>query len=342
LIKEKPVTMSSPRRKTSKPIIAITCGDINGIGPEVALKALANPTVHRICDPILIGPTSAFDYYRRRMPKTVQAALHSLSLIDALPSRSPLVKPGTISVAAGRIADAAIRAAAHLALAGKVQAIVTSPVSKKALHKAGGRFPGQTEMLQAITHAKHGVMILVSGTMRVGLVTTHVPINDIATSLSVHLITKTVNVIHHALSSDWLIGKPRIAILSLNPHAGEHGDIGTEDRRIVIPAIKHLQTGGLLVSGPFPADSFFGRYTPGVYDAIVAMYHDQGLIPVKMSARSRGVNVTVGLPIIRTSPDHGTAFDIAGKGAADPGSMIEAIRLAAQLAKNRMRGRLRD
>jgi 4-hydroxythreonine-4-phosphate dehydrogenase len=222
-----------------------------------------------------------------------------------------------------------------MALTGQVDAIVTAPVSKRGLHRAGFAWPGQTEMLQALSSSRHVAMMLVSQTLRVGLATIHLPLDAVAASLSFRDLKERILVIHQALVQDWNIRKPHLAVLGLNPHAGEGGDLGKEERRVIVPVIRSCRASGILLDGPFPADGFFARYRPGTYDAVVAMYHDQGLIPLKMSSFGRAVNVSVGLRIIRTSPDHGTAFDIAGKGVADPNSMVEAIKLAASLAKNR-------
>jgi 4-hydroxythreonine-4-phosphate dehydrogenase len=230
----------------------------------------------------------------------------------------------------------------HLVQGGHADAVVTAPVSKQALHLAGIRVPGQTEMLQQLTRSKQVAMMLVSPTLRVGLVTIHVPLRAVSSTLTADLLLSRCMLVYDALRGDWRISRPRLAVLGLNPHAGEGGDIGTEEQRLILPAIAALRRKGIRAEGPFPADAFFARYAPGSYDAVIAMYHDQGLIPIKMSAGGRAVNVSVGLPIVRTSPDHGTAFDIAGRGIADPRSMVEAIRLAVLIARNRRRGRRKE
>lgn len=316
-----------------KPIIGITVGDPNGVGPEVVLLALRHRTVMRNCRPMLVGPAGVFQYYSRKLGIPLRAV--PIVEIPSFPKFS--VKTGTVTREAGGIASRAIEAAVDLARSGFIDAIVTAPVSKQALHRAGSRFPGQTEMLQRLCRTRRVAMMLVSPTMKVGLVTIHTPIRNVARRITRDLILERVHVIHEALVQDWAIRSPRLAVLGLNPHAGEGGDIGTEDRTIIAPTVKHLRKGGMKIEGPFPADSFFGRYTAGHYDAVIAMYHDQGLIPLKMSSFNNGVNVTAGLPIVRTSPDHGTAFDIAGRGIANPGSMVAAIALAARIANNRRR-----
>ena len=243
--------------------------------------------------------------------------------------------PGRLSADAGAAAGAAIRTSIRLVLAGEARALVTAPVSKHALHLAGINAPGQTELLQRLTRSPHVAMMLVSGSLRVGLVTIHTPLRKVPRELTDALLRERITVIHRALRTDWGIASPRLAVLALNPHAGEGGDLGNEEQRVIIPVIAALREEGLRLEGPFPADAFFARYEPGSYDAVVAMYHDQGLIPVKMSARGKAVNVSVGLPLVRTSPDHGTAFDIAGRSIADPASMIEAIRTAVSLSFHR-------
>jgi len=323
-------------RTNTKPAIAVTIGDCNGIGPEIVLKSVHHPSVRRICSPVLVGPVDAFEFYADRL----KMSLPSCPIVESSTLRQSSIRPGFVSAKSGRAAAHAIKAAVELADAGIVSALVTAPVSKHALHKGGVLFPGHTEMLQRLTHAKHVAMMLVSETLRVGLVTIHVPLKRVSGLLTRKLIRQRIEVVHKALLNDWRIRNPRIAVLGLNPHAGEAGDIGTEDKRIVAPVIRGLATAGMNIKGPFPADAFFARYKPGDYDAVIAMYHDQGLIPLKMSAHGRAVNVSAGLPIVRTSPDHGTAFDIAGKGIADPGSMIEAIKLAVTIARNRQAAHL--
>jgi 4-hydroxythreonine-4-phosphate dehydrogenase len=322
----------------AKPAIAITIGDFNGVGPEIILKSLQHRDVKAACSPMLVGPLEAFEYYAKRL----KLPLPSFPIIESSVIRKQDIEAGKGTARSGRAASLAIEAAVELASAGVVKAIVTAPISKHALHKSGSRFPGHTEMLQKLTGAKHVAMMLVSDTLRVGLVTIHVPIKRVPSLLTRQLLRKRIEIIAAALKIDWRISKPKIAVLALNPHAGEAGDIGTEDGRIVAPVVRGFANSGMLIKGPFPADAFFARYSPGDYDAVIAMYHDQGLVPLKMSARGRAVNVSAGLPIVRTSPDHGTAYDIAGKGIASAESMVQAITLAVTIARNRQSaGRLR-
>jgi 4-phospho-D-threonate 3-dehydrogenase / 4-phospho-D-erythronate 3-dehydrogenase len=331
-----------------KPRIAITMGDMNGIGPEVALKAAVSPVVRRVCEPLLVGRPEVFARYARLL-RPVPCI--SVTPAGGTPGRGPEVRvievpgpravarPGRITRKAGEAASRAIAAAARMALVGDVEAIVTAPVSKRALHMAGITYPGQTELLKDLTDSPSVAMMLVSPAMRVGLATIHLPLTRVPGALTRATLFGRITTIHRALRKDWGIARPRLAVLGLNPHAGEGGDIGKEEQRVIIPVLERLRADGMRLEGPFPADAFFGRMDRERYDAVVAMYHDQGLIPLKMTARGRGVNYSAGLRIVRTSPDHGTAFPIAGTGTADPRSMVEAVRLAAALARARAKDR---
>lgn len=339
-----------------KPLIGITVGDPNGIGPEVALKCLLPASgLHEFCTPVLFGPIEVFRTAARRSRRRIEVRFHPLeealapgrasyhpprngihAFIAPLPHpRGFTPIPGAVSARAGRIAADAIRAAVQAARAGVISAVVTAPVSKHALHRAGIRFPGQTEFLQHLTGSPRVAMILAAGKFRVGLATIHVPLHRVSRLLTRAHLTSRIETIHEALVLDWGIGRPSVAVLGLNPHAGEAGDLGGEEQRVIEPVLRALRRGGMDLHGPFPADAFFGRGLHRRYSAVVAMYHDQGLIPLKMAAQGNAVNVSAGLPIIRTSPDHGTGFDIAGTWRADPSSMIGAVRLAARIARAR-------
>jgi 4-hydroxythreonine-4-phosphate dehydrogenase len=224
-----------------------------------------------------------------------------------------------------------------LCLKKKVQGIVTAPVAKHTMNNAGFKHPGQTEMLADLSHASNVAMMLIAHNFRVGLATVHLPLKNVAKHLFQQLIIEKLLIIHRSLKKDFRIRKPRIAVLGLNPHAGEHGLLGVEEQNIIIPSIKKAQRLYLSVDGPFPADGFFGMQKQKDFDLVLCMYHDQGLIPLKISGFRIGVNYSAGLPIVRTSPDHGTAFEIAGEGIADPRSMIEAIKLAVTIIHNRKR-----
>jgi 4-hydroxythreonine-4-phosphate dehydrogenase len=326
-----------------KPVIGITVGDMNGIGPEVALGAALHPSVRNICKPVLIGPTSIVEGTARRMKlrtkfeKTNFAVFHktSLPMVDAGDALWADVTFGVPTKASGKNAGRAIEVAVKLCLEKKLDGFVTAPASKEALALAGYSFPGQTEMIALLSGSRQVAMMLVSEKLRVGLVTVHTPVQSIAGIISIEKIQEKVTIIHRALLSDFALKQPRIAVLGLNPHAGENGLIGGEEKSIVEPALALLREKQIDVSGPYPADGFFGSGSYKRFDAVVALYHDQGLIPLKMLAFDTAVNYSAGLPIVRTSPDHGTAYDIAGKKKANPKSTIEAVILAARIATNR-------
>ena len=286
-----------------KPRIAITVGDPSGIGPEVAAKAAADARVRAACEPILYAP-----------PDTSHFA------------------PGVLSGEAGRAAYDAIVRAVDDAREGVVQAIATAPVNKEAFRLAGLEWSGHTDLLAHLTGARHVAMMFHSDALRVVLATVHIALADVPRALTQLSLERTIALTARELPLFDKIA-PRIAVAGLNPHAGEHGLFGREEIEIIAPAIAACRARGIDVSGPFPGDTVFVRASRGEFDIVVACYHDQGLIPVKLVAFGEAVNVTLGLPIVRTSVDHGTAFDIAGKGIADPQSMIAAVLLAARLAR---------
>src|SRR5262245_24664556 len=286
-----------------KPRIAITAGDPSGIGPEVAAKAAADPRVLAACAPVVYDA-----------PATTRFA------------------PGVLSAAAGRAAYDLIVRAVEDATRGDVQAIATAPINKEAFRLAGLEWSGHTDLLAHLTGARHVAMMFHSDALRVVLATVHIALADVPRVLTQEVMEQTIALTARELPRFDKIA-PRIAVAGLNPHAGEHGLFGREDDERIAPAIATCRAHGIDVSGPFPADTVFVRAHRGDFDVVVACYHDQGLIPVKLLAFGKAVNVTLGLPIIRTSVDHGTAFDIAGKGVADPESMIAAVLLAARLAR---------
>jgi 4-hydroxythreonine-4-phosphate dehydrogenase len=292
-------------RVSERPRVGVTVGDPAGIGPEIALKAAADERVSSICDVILYGPSS--DEEIARFPR------------------------GRVSAAAGRAAYDAIVAATSDAKAGRIDAIATAPINKEAFAAAGLPWRGHTELLAHLTDSSRVAMMFYAETLRVVLATVHIPIADVPRALTREVVEGTVELAARELPR-FGITNPRLAVAGLNPHAGEHGVIGKEDDDVIAPAIAALRAKGIHVAGPFPADTIFVRAMRGEFDAVIACYHDQGLIPIKLVAFGQAVNVTLGLPIVRTSVDHGTAFDLAGKNVADPSSMIEAIRLAARLA----------
>ena len=285
-----------------KPRIAITAGDPAGIGPEIAAKAAADPGVLAVCDPVIYGPDP-------------EAAF----------------PPGVLSAEAGRAAYDAICNAVSDAQAGRVAAIATAPVNKLAFARAGLPWMGHTDLLGHLTGAERVAMMFWSEPLKVVLATVHVPLGDVPRLLTADALTRVIELTARELPR-FGVSSPRLALAGLNPHAGEDGLFGDEDRRVLRPVVEALRTRGVDVSGPYPGDTIFVRASRGEFDAVIACYHDQGLIPVKLLAFGQSVNVTLGLPIIRTSVDHGTAFDIAGQGVADPSSMIAATLLAARLA----------
>jgi 4-hydroxythreonine-4-phosphate dehydrogenase len=288
----------------SKPRVAITMGDPAGIGPEVAARAAADPRVLDACEPRLYGPEA---------------------------SRFP---PGVLSAGAGRAAFDAIVRAVDDARRGDVDAMATAPVNKEAFRLAGLPWAGHTDLLAHLTGAREVAMLFYSDALRVVLATVHVPLADVPRVLTRESLEATIALTARELPR-FGIERPRIAVAGLNPHAGEHGLFGREEETVIAPAIARACQRGIAVSGPFPADTLFVRARRGEFDVVVACYHDQGLIAVKLAAFGQAVNVTLGLPIVRTSVDHGTAFDIAGRGVADPESMIAAVLLAARLAPPR-------
>ena len=287
---------------TRKPRIAITVGDPAGIGPEIARKAADDARVRDACEPVLYGPPTGASF-----------------------------KPGVLSAEAGRAAYEVICNAVRDALAGSVAGMATAPVNKAAFARAGLPWKGHTDLLGNLTGAGQVAMMFWSEPLKVVLASVHVPLRDVSSVITRTLIDNVIELAHRELPR-FDIPSPRLAMAGLNPHAGEDGLMGDEEQRVLRPAVEAAQARGIAIDGPFPADTVFVRAVRGEFDAVIANYHDQGLIPVKLLAFGRAVNVTLGLPIIRTSVDHGTAFDIAGRGIADPASMIEAVLLAARLA----------
>ncbi len=326
-----------------KPFIAVTIGDFNGIGPEIALKATAHAGTRKLCTPLLIGPLNIFEHVREELKIKVKLQKVVFPWKDGTPI--PVhdvgdglwadIQYGAVTKGAGKSAGVAIEKAVELCTTGKTAAMVTAPVSKEAMQLAGYSFPGQTEMIALLSRSGKVAMMLVSDKMRIGLVTIHPPLRSAADSVTKEKIIDKATIIAEALQKNFRISDPRIAVLSLNPHAGEHGILGSEENDIITPAVETLKGAGLQVDGPLSADAFFGTARYKSFDAILAMYHDQGLIPVKMSSFGTTINFSAGLNIIRTSPGHGTAFDIAGKGLADISSMLEAIKYAVRFSKNK-------
>jgi 4-hydroxythreonine-4-phosphate dehydrogenase len=331
-----------------KPLVAVSMGDPCGVGPEIIVKALASLDLFEHCLPVVIGEVRALERAVDQLGSNTRIRVGSEieSLVD-------YVRPGTLCVlsrsdlagediAYGKPSQATCRAvihyieeAARLALAGRVDAICTCPIHKANLQKAGFAFAGHTEFLQEITRAKDVVMMLAGPRLRVSLVTIHQALVDVPKTLTAELISRTIAVTAEALARDFGLDSVRIGVAGLNPHAGELGRFGREELEIIRPVIEKFQGGPYHVTGPFSPDTLFFRAFEGEFDAVVAMYHDQGLIPIKMVHFYEAVNVTLGLPIVRTSVDHGTAYELAGTGKAHPGSLDSAVRLAAGMVRNR-------
>jgi 4-hydroxythreonine-4-phosphate dehydrogenase len=295
------LTQTHPRRQ---PRIAITVGDPAGIGPEISLKAARDPRVLAVCEPVLYGP-------------------HDDTVLERF-------APGVLSADAGRAAYDAIVSAAEDARTGRVDAIATAPINKEAFALADLPWKGHTDLLAFLAGVDRAVMMFYAEELRVVLATVHVALAEVPRLVTRDLMDFIIDLTARELPR-FGYPTPRIAVAGLNPHAGEHGVIGSEDDAVLKPAIEAARGRGIVASGPWPADTIFTRASRGEFDVVIACYHDQGLIPIKLLAFGRAVNVTLGLPIIRTSVDHGTAFDIAGRGIADPASLIEAVRLAATL-----------
>lgn len=363
---------------SDKPVVVVSVGDMNGIGPEVTCKALNNMAPDLLL-PVLAGPAHVFrkaakplgiswnpitlsshaelrHHLRGNRPESGPNGTSALTRAILLDTTQDLltefqndtepvpsfgstltVQPGSETATAGRIAMQAVTLAAELCMKGTADAMVTAPISKKAISMAGYTIPGHTGYLAACAGraAEDVLMTLVSRDLRVALVTEHIPVHQISNHLSKDLIFKKLSLLHHSLIFDHGIPSPRIAVLGLNPHAGDQGVLGSEEIDIIQPAIQHASEMGLDVQGPYPADAYFGMKKYHQTDAVLAMYHDQGLAPFKALTFGGGVNMTAGLPFVRTSPDHGTAFDIAGRGTASADSMSEAIKMAVRCSQNR-------
>jgi len=327
----------------SLPTIAITMGDAAGIGPEIVMKALGAPAVRALCNPLVIGDAARL----RRAGELVASNLEVVSLGDAREARYspdkvecidlkliPADLPfGKTSAIAGEAAYRYIERAVRIVEQGVAQAICTAPLSKEALHAAGHKYPGHTELLAALTHTPEVSMMLVAPKLRVIHVTTHIGLLDAIERIDAALVERVIGRAHATLVQAG-ITNPRIGVCGINPHAGENGLFGRGEEAVkIVPAVEASRARGWNVTGPLPADTLFFLAARGDYDIVVAMYHDQGHGPIKVLGLESGVNITVGLPVVRTSVDHGTAFDIAGKGIADERSLIEALRQAAELAR---------
>lgn len=325
----------------NRPLIAITMGDPSGIGPEVIVKALATPP--DVCRNVIIGDAAWLQQNATqwapqlsiRPIQNLSEAHHEPGILEVLDLHNVPVnlKIGRATSEGGKAAVEYIRKAVDLAAAHQIHAITTAPINKEAIHLAGFKYPGHTEMLADFTGTPEVALMLAGGSLRVVLTTTHIPLSEVHNHLTCDRILKTIRLTHQWLTQVG-IERPCIAVTGLNPHSGDGGIFGDEETKTIGPAIEDAQKENIKVDGPFSADALFGRIHEASFDAVITMYHDQGMIPIKMASMDRAVNITLGLPIIRTSVDHGTAFDIAGQGIAKPDSLLEALKVAAMLARS--------
>ncbi len=324
--------------------IGISIGDINGIGLEVILKTLIDERITKLCTPIIYGSSKIVSYHKNivSLPDFQYQSIRSgdqsepnkINIVNCW-NDSVNITLGKVTDIGGQYAFKSLEAAVKDLKAGVIDALVTAPIHKKAMQLADFPFPGHTEYITQELGGKESLMFLVSDGMKVGLVTNHTPVKDVAAQITKGKILEKIKIMQETLHIDFAIEKPTIAVLGLNPHAGDEGVIGEEEINIIRPAIEEAKKKGVMAFGPFPADGFFGSGQYNKYDGILAMYHDQGLVPFKALSFGTGVNYTAGLVGVRTSPDHGTAFDIAGKNEADPASFRKALFTAIDIARNR-------
>ena len=331
-------------KHTEKPKIGITLGDLNGIGPEVIIKCLADNRILQMITPVVYGSSKVLSYYRKLLnledfnysqvknkgqffPKSINVVSCWDEVIE--------INPGKPAVESARGALLSLKKAVEEVKEGVIDGFVTGPIDKSTIHGDDFPFRCHTEYLTHEFQATETLMLMTGQDLRVGLVTEHVPLKDVNSLITKERVELKIRLLELSLKNDFSISKPRIAVLGLNPHAGDDGLLGDEENNIIKPVIIDLKNKGKLIFGPFPADGFFAAGQHRKYDGIIAMYHDQGLIAFKTLAFDNGVNYTAGLPIVRTSPDHGTAYNIAGKNLADEGSMRQAIYLAADIIKSR-------
>ncbi len=327
-----------------KPRIGITLGDINGIGPEVIIKALSDHRIMSLFTPVVYGSGRVISFYKKQLNNEELNYTQVKTKGQFIPKQLNLVNcwedvieivPGKASKETGKAALLSLQKACEELKEGLLDALVTAPIDKHSIHSEEFPFKGHTEFLTQYFGASESLMLLVGNALRVGLVTEHVAVREIASLITRERVEAKLKLLEHSLRHDFGINKPRIAVLGLNPHAGDEGLIGSEEEQILKPLINDWRNKGKLVSGPFPADGFFASAQYTKFDGILAMYHDQGLIPFKTLAFENGVNFTAGLPIVRTSPDHGTAYAIAGKNQADETSFREALFKACDIAQIR-------
>ncbi len=331
-------------QRKNKPVIGISIGDINGIGAEVIMKALMDNRLQKLITPVIYGHGKALSFYRKHLGledfnfmqiRSIDEIHHKKTNVINVTEESPEIIPGVETRDAGKMALAALDHAIKDLKDNKIEGLVTAPLNKNNINSDQLHFVGHTEYLTGAFSAKNSLMFLVAGDFRIGVVTGHIPLREVSAQVTSESIVEKLNIMIHSLQNDFGINKPRIAVLGLNPHAGEDGLLGDEEENIIKPVIDNYKENGILVFGPYSSDGFFGMMHQKKFDGVLAMYHDQGLIPFKSIAFETGVNFTAGLSIIRTSPDHGTAYEIAGKNIANEGSMRAAIFQAYDIIKQR-------
>jgi 4-hydroxythreonine-4-phosphate dehydrogenase len=324
--------------------VGITIGDINGIGPEIIIKALRDNRILQDCIPIIYGSTKTMSFHKKAINDEEFVYQSCKDATEAHPKKINIVNVwndeikfelGQATETGGKYAFMSLEKATEDLASNKIDVLVTAPISKEAIIKAGFKFPGHTEYLAHLSNTEEVLMLMVCENLRVALVTTHVPLKEVSAQLTKEKIVSKIKMLENSLKKDFGIIRPKIAVFGLNPHAGESGKMGDEEQNVIIPAIQQAKGENILAFGPYPADSFFGSSSLNQFDAILAMYHDQGLTAFKALAFEDGVNYTAGLPVVRTSPDHGTAFDIVGQDKASEQSFRSALFLAIDIYKKR-------
>ncbi len=327
-----------------KPVIGFSCGDLNGIGIELIIKTLADNRILDICTPVVFASNKSINFYRKSLADINLNYASSKDASRINPKQINIVNcweeevaitPGELNEIGGKYAIISLRAAAQALKDGQIQGLVTAPIHKKNVQSDDFRYSGHTPFLRDFFGVNDVAMLMTAPNMRVGLVTEHVPVAELGKHITKEAIISKLKIIHNSLQKDFGIDKPKIAVLGMNPHSGDEGLIGNEEESVIKPVIKEGKQ-HIMVFGPYSADAFFARGQHEKFDAVLAMYHDQGLIPFKSLAIGEGVNYTAGLPVVRTSPDHGTAFDIAGKGKADHTSFLEATYTCIDIIRQRM------
>lgn len=334
----------SDATQNKKSVIGITIGDINGIGPEVIIKSLTDSRIVRQFTPVIYGSGKVISFYLRKLEiegfnfhqtKSIQQIQYNKVNVLNVWDETAEVLPGEENSSGGKYARLALEKATQDLKQGKIHAMTTAPLSKELVQDDTFRFPGHTEYLTEQAGAKDSLMFLVHQDLRVGVVTGHIPLKDVSAAVSKERVSTKLKIMLQSLKEDFGIKKPKVAVLGINPHAGENGLLGEEEEKVIVPAIEQFKKENHLVFGPFPSDGFFGMKNQQNFDGVLAMYHDQGLIPFKTLAFDSGVNYTAGLSFVRTSPDHGTAFSIAGENQADETSFRNALYLADDIVSHR-------